>query len=109
MGEREARDLAGRIGGRAHHAGGNIWLVLKDRPDGSLLVVGDGGFSITTYAAYEAGDLDDTGAWLEVDRSVAVDRDGNVVDAGEGDDFDPGRDVTGRFPVPDGHWTILGA
>jgi hypothetical protein len=107
MGEREARDLAGRIGGRAHHAGGNIWLVLRDRPDGMLLVIGDEGFSITTRTAFHAGDLDEAGKWTEFGGPVAIDREGTIVRAGGW--FDRAYDETGRFLVGPDHWTVLGA
>jgi hypothetical protein len=107
MNEVDARDLARRIGGQPHHSGGDIWLVLRDRPDGLLLVIGDEGYSIATRADFESGDLDEMGLWVELVGRVAVDRDGNVVDAG--DDFDATRDATGRFPAGPGHWTILGA
>jgi len=35
MDERSANVVAGALGGSAWHSGGGVWLVLKERPDGT--------------------------------------------------------------------------
>jgi hypothetical protein len=44
--ERWARDFAYLIGGRAHHSGGNIWIVFHDRTDGRCALIGETGGGI---------------------------------------------------------------
>ena len=38
-----AKAIAEELGGKAHHTGGNLWVVEFDRADGSLVVLGDMG------------------------------------------------------------------
>lgn len=41
MDERQATELAAKVGGEAWHSGGGIWLVLADRPGGVVRVISD--------------------------------------------------------------------
>jgi hypothetical protein len=41
-----AAGLATLIGGEAHQSGGNIWVVLSNRPDGKLALIGDDGAEV---------------------------------------------------------------
>ncbi|MBE0534541.1 MAG: hypothetical protein IH624_02650 [Phycisphaerae bacterium] len=41
MNEEQANTIAEVFGGTAWHSGGNVWLVLVERPDGSLVVLSD--------------------------------------------------------------------
>jgi hypothetical protein len=58
--EEWATQLSSLIGAEAHQSGGNIWVVLFERPDGRLVVIGDDGADIYQSADhyeryYEAG------------------------------------------------------
>ena len=58
--EEWARPLANLLGGEAYQSGGNIWVVLFQRPDGRFVVIGDDGADIYRSAehyerCYEAG------------------------------------------------------
>jgi hypothetical protein len=52
LSEEWARPLASLIGGEAYQSGGNIWVVLFDRPDGRYVVVGDDGAELYESAAH---------------------------------------------------------
>lgn len=41
MDEGSANVVAGALGGSAWHSGGGVWLVLKERADGRLVVISD--------------------------------------------------------------------
>ena len=41
MDERSAKVIAEVLGGASWHSGGGVWLVLKERPDGRLVVISD--------------------------------------------------------------------
>jgi hypothetical protein len=44
--EKWATDLAMLLGADAHHSGGNIWVVLYERRDGRLALIGDTGCEV---------------------------------------------------------------
>lgn len=82
----EGRTMSFRdLGFEVWQTGGNCKAWGKTLPDKSYVMVTDEG-----------------GADLPED--VAVDPDGNVVARNE--DFNPALDSTGRFKVPEGHWTF---
>lgn len=41
MDESDAQAVADALGGRIWHSGGDMWLVLFDKPDGHLVVISD--------------------------------------------------------------------
>jgi hypothetical protein len=63
--EEWATQLARLIGGEAYQSGGNIWVVLYERPDGCFVVVGDDGAelyeSADHYDKYYDGDWPEPG------------------------------------------------
>lgn len=61
--EEWATRLAGLIGGEAHQSGGNIWVVLFQRPDGGFIVVGDDGAEVYESAEHYEKYYD--GNWSE--------------------------------------------
>lgn len=69
--EEWATGLAALIGGEAHQSGGNIWVVLFERPDGRFIVVGDDGAefydSADHYESYYDGNWPEPGFayWTE--------------------------------------------
>jgi hypothetical protein len=50
--EEWTQPLANLLGGEAYQSGGNIWVVLFERPDGRFVVIGDDGADI-----YQSADL----------------------------------------------------
>lgn len=52
MNEQQANALAAALGGYAWNSGGGIWLVLKERADGRLVVFSDE--MVCEYAGAEA-------------------------------------------------------
>ena len=54
MDEKQATAIADSLGGEAWQSGGEIWLVLKERADGKLVVISDE--VVCEYANREAFD-----------------------------------------------------
>jgi hypothetical protein len=64
FGRRWASDLAEMIGGEARQTGGNVWVVVVGRPDGTVAVIGtDGGSVFASRAAYDSGEEEIS--WIE--------------------------------------------
>ena len=59
MDERSAKVIAEALGGAAWQSGGGVWLALKERPDGRLVVISDE--VVCEYASlrdFEAGAME---------------------------------------------------
>ena len=52
MEEKQAEEVAAALAGKTWHSGGGVWLVLFERPDGTLVVLSDD--AVCEYADNEA-------------------------------------------------------
>lgn len=59
MDEEQAKAVADALSGQAWQSGGDIWLVLKQRQDGRLVVISED--VICEYASQEAFDRSESG------------------------------------------------